>query len=118
MSVDYSRQRVREYLPKKKELELSDYEEFDKKKIQDWLDKLPDKVTIEVSIEENCEGFGYSREVVRFAPFTERTENDKEYLSRIEKEEEEEERMKRTIENEEYQRDMEEYERIKEKYGL
>ena len=82
-----------------------------------------EKIQIEFEISEESEGYDYPTSYILFQPYYERKETDDEYNERIKEEEEsynkylESERLKKE-EYAQYEKDLAEYERIKEKYRL
>ena len=120
----------------KKDIKVDIYPEFkiennDNQKIvtlSDYLNKLKIEnknkaIKLNFYTEEEAEGFGYPTTYIIISPYYMRKETDEEYSSRIEYEEtmyakyQEVQRLKRE-QNEEYQKDMAEYKRIKEKYNF
>ena len=120
----------------KKDIKVDIYPEFkvedhDQQKIvtlSEYLNKIKrenknKEIKLDFYTEEEAEGFGYPTTYITISPYYMRKETDEEYSSRIEYEEtmyakyQETERLKRE-QNEEYQKDMAEYKRIKEKYNF
>jgi len=109
------KQIVRQYF---QEFKVDEYDEISKNQILKWLNKLPDNVTIEIDVEEEDSGgcCGY-KNIVHFQPFIRREETDKEYTDRLKKEEKARQEEQKRMEFQ-YQLDMAEYNRIRNKYNL
>lgn len=129
-TIDYSRQIIKENLEKYK-WQISEYSNFSFETFEKWINKLKAKFNTDLikidcytSTEyddSSCTGREFT--MLNFVPYIEREENDKEYTQRIRKEEQEYENLKRIQELRnkdtlQYQKDLEEYNRIKEKYHL
>lgn len=129
-TIDYSRQIVKENLEKYK-WEISEFSSFSFEQFTRWIDKLKAKFNTDlVKIDcytsteyddSSCCGREYT--IINFVPYIEREENDKEYAERIYKAEKEYNELKRIQElrnanQKQYEEDLKEYNRIKEKYNL
>jgi len=123
---DYSRKTIKENLYKLKFRLGEEYDEIDFSNITGWCSKvickskeLNKKLSIDVDVDYESSGScDESRRIICLIPFYEREENDKEYYERIAKEEKEYNEYLEAKANAEYLKDLEEYERIKNKYNL
>jgi len=121
---DYNRQTVKEEI--KPLLKIQEYNSISLQKLNDYISSLTknfkDKdIQLEFITYEESEGYEYPDTYIEIQPYFNRKENDKEYNKRIKEEEEEHNNyleQKRLFEekNKEYLKDLEEYNRIKEKY--
>lgn len=128
--VNYKKETVDDYFYSE-ELKFKEYDTLSIKQYLDWyysvLKNHPElkanQILININIYEEAEGFGYGYTVIHLVPYIERIETDEEYNERIRKEEDEynkrieAERLMRE-ESLQYQKDMEELERIKKKYNM
>ena len=126
---DYNRHIVKQYLDEN-EFEYKKYHDIKLNDLYHWIvlldsagTKFDKEIYIETEVYEYSEGFGYGDTFVKLIPYFEREENDKEYNDRIKEEEEEYNKylQAKKLEEEEheiYLKDLEEYKRIKDKYGL
>jgi hypothetical protein len=107
---------------------FGEYDTLDFEKVENWVEKVKKEakgkeIEIDVDVVETSEGFCEGPDEIRLEPYYEREENDKEYKRRVEDEErqykeiQERKRLRRE-EYRQYQKDMEEMERIKKKYYL
>jgi len=128
--INYDRQIIRENLDKYK-WEISEYSNFSFETFEKWINKIKSKFNTDlIKIDcylsseyddSSCCGREYT--IINFVPYIEREENDKEYIERLVKEKQEYEEFKRIQElrnsnQKQYEEDLKEYNRIKEKYHL
>ena len=128
--VNYKKETIDDYFYSE-ELKFKEYDTLSIKQYLDWyysvLNNHPDlnanQILIDVNVYEEAEGFGYGYTVIHLVPYIERLETNEEYAERISKEEAEYNKMveaERLMQEEslQYQKDMEELKRIKEKYNM
>lgn len=126
--VDYDRQTVRIEISKHI-LEISEYSDLTLDTFTKWINKLKEYGNIKIDsviIDKDVDDGGcgcYTHKVLQLIPYITRKENDEEYRKRIVKEEkrylEQQEKVKLIEQNYlQYLKDLDEFNRIKEKYHL
>lgn len=117
---EYERQTVTNYFYDYT-YKIEEYGDLNLEKIEEWVKKVKTKfgknIDINVYISDDG-GFSPGPYYVEFTPYIERKETDEEYKKRIAKEEKEYNEYLSMKASSEYEKDMEEYKRIKTKYNL
>lgn len=122
---NYERKTIKKYLHNL-EFRLGEhYDEIDFTDISHWCSKVYNKakdlnkqIIVNVDIKFESNGSCESTEIICLVPFYKCEETDKEYNERIAEEEKEYNEYLEAVKNSEYLKDLKEYERIKNKYGL
>lgn len=127
---NYDKKKISEYLSKLR-FKFKEFDDLDFADVNEWcsniIKKTKDintKILIDINItEDSSGGCGCGPQIITMTPYYERLETDKEYKDRIKEEEKqyqenlEKERLRKENQ-EQYLKDIEEYNRIKNKYHL
>ena len=122
---NYERKTIKKYLHNLEFRLGEQYDEIDFTDIFHWCSKVYNKakdldkqIILDVDIKFESNGSCESTEIICLVPFYECEETDEEYNERIAEEEKEYNEYLEAVKNSEYLKDLKEYERIKNKYGL